>query len=137
MTSFTLTTGAFEALNYLAPRTRVKVIDAVVMKIFGGKDPEKLPKKAMMAYLLLLEIASAQAAAQATAQTTSQETPDSQEPSTRQDASDASDTSDTQPAQPTQSQPAQPRQPAKPVAHSGRPMDALRHIRSRKARRRR
>ncbi|MDE5688409.1 MAG: hypothetical protein K2I18_07290 [Paramuribaculum sp.] len=134
MTSFTLTAGAFEALDYLAPRTRIKVIDAVVMKIFGGKDPEKLPKKAMMAYLLLLEIASAQAAAQAAAQTTPQETPDSQEPSTTQDTSDASD---AQPAQPTQSQPAQPRQPAKPVVHSGRPMDALRHIRSRKARRRR
>lgn len=120
MNSFTLTTGAFEALNYLAPRTRIKVIDAVVMKIFSGKDPDKLPKKAMMAYLLLLEIASAQAAAQAAKAT-----------------SDTQDTSATQKTQPTQSKPVQNLQHVKPVVHSGRPMDALRHIRSGKAKKRR
>lgn len=120
MNSFTLTTGAFEALNYLAPRTRIKVIDAVVMKIFSGKDPDKLPKKAMMAYLLLLEIASAQAAAQAA-----------------KASSDTQDTSATQKTQPAQSKPVQNLQPVKPVVHSGRPMDALRHIRSGKAKKRR
>lgn len=123
MNSFTLTTGAFEALNYLAPRTRIKVIDAVVMKIFSGKDPDKLPKKAMIAYLLLLEIASAQAAAQAAKATS--------------DTQDNQDTTATQKTQPAQSRPVLNLQPVKPVVHSGRPMDALRHIRSGKTKKRR
>lgn len=126
MNSFTLTTGAFEALNYLAPRTRIKVIDAVVMKIFSGKDPDKLPKKAMMAYLLLLEIASAQAAAQSAKAT-----------SDTQETSDTQHTSDTQEKQPNRPKPEQNQQPARSAVHSGRPMDALHHIRSRKAKKRR